>query len=246
MTLRQANWTLWALGVTLFAFCIFGHATGQEIKIVSPSETADMEGNSEAPTGLASRGQILYPAEDFLALPDSHRLITGLAFRTDGDNTFAGPISGPARLTLSTTDANELDLESDFDDNLGDDATVVFAGTLIWQTDDFGAPPRDFDLVVRFDETFTYDASRGNLLLEFFIAEDWDIAEQIGLDRHVNSGGPITAVSSFDPLAASPGFGNPAHLVTQFTFVPEPSTTILAAISLLGLAHWRRRNLSGV
>ena len=211
---------------------------GAEINIVSPSEAADVEGN-EFPTGGGSaRVQLLYPAADFMSLPESHRTIVGLSWRPDQSNTFTDPISGPARFLLSTTAADELN--NVFANNVGDDETLVFEGTLTWQTDDTGPGPRDFDFVVPFNEPFTYDPSQGkNLLVEFVAPVDWDNVGNWKADRQ--STDKTTLVATNTPSASVATVSRSSLMVTQFTFVPEPSTLLLTLVALGVVGWWRQR-----
>ena len=201
------------------------------INIVSPSELAEVEGNNVQDAGHAGRAQFLYPASDFMSVPESHRIITGLAWRPDQSNTFTSPVSGPARILLSTTAVD--DLSTTFANNIGDDETLVFEGTLTWQTDASGPGPRAFDYSVQFDKPFRYDPRQGqNLLLEFVPTADWDNVGNWQIDAEINTAGNITLVGTGNPSASTAtGASRDSHWPTQFTFVPEPSTTVLSARS---------------
>lgn len=86
--------------------------------------------------------------------------------------------------------------------------------------------PRNFDFVVPFDPPFTYDPSRGNLLVDFLAPENWDVLGQPQIDAHINftPGGPITLIGSFDTTADTTALdlAAPALWSTQFTFISLP------------------------
>ena len=238
MTLRQTKGTAWTPSFAILACCIVGQAIGQEIQIVSPSETADVEGDESVPgAGTAVRVQFFYPAADFMTLPSSHRTITSLAFRPDESNAFADPVSGPLSIRLSTTDANEL--SETFAANIGDDETVVFDRIITWQTEDFGPGPRDFDYIIPFDTPFSYDPTQGrNLVLDFLAPSNWDNVGNWVIDRQATA--RFSEMGSLD-LSAMSGFRFQRLWPTQFTFIPEPSTTMLSLLTTTCLAWAVRR-----
>lgn len=199
------------------------------IYIVSPGELELAEGN-RAVAGGQGGGQYqgLYYAEDFLSLPDTHRVITGLAWRPDGNNSFSSPITCPVRFSLSTTNVDGL--SNTFSDNIGDDATVVFDGTLIWQDKSSGSSPRDFDFYVPLDVPFAYDPSEGNLLLTFAAPMDCDHVGTWFLDERELFTGNITAVAG-GVSSTTASIAHRTIFVAQFEFVPEPSSASLVLVT---------------
>ena len=115
-------WVLKAVAIT-FIFAVLAvasfarMASGQsEIYVVSPGELATVEGNRRVAGGDGpARYQGLYFAEDFVSVPDTHRTITGFAWRPDGNNRFTDPVTCPLRFGLSTTTSETL--SSTFADN---------------------------------------------------------------------------------------------------------------------------------
>ncbi len=215
-----------------------------EFNIVSPSDLGGVEANSSVNGGAAGRVHFLYPAVDFLSLPESHRIITGLSWRPDQSNSFTDPVSGPARFLLSTTAADGL--STTFANNIGDDETLVFDGTVTWQTDTSGPGPRDFDFVVQFDEPFSYDPSQGrNLLLEFVPTADWDNVGNWQIDAQINNSGNITSVAGGPSASVATAVRRDSYWPTQFTFVPEPSTAILSYLGFVYLLTCRRKCSTG-
>ena len=245
MTLRRTNWTVSAPGFVMLVSCIAGHAIGQEI-VVSPNSLADAEGNLNAPgSGQQTRVQMLFPASDFISLPETYAAMVALAWRPDQDNRLMDPISGPATIRLATTTADSLD--STFANNLTHSTgiTEVFDGTITWQTNnDPPEGPRSFDdFTFQFQTPFTYDPTQGNLLVEFVAPEDWStVGGDYLIDIHVSEGATNTTfISAADPSADVATFLGTGIIPTQFTFIPEPSTIMLSLLGTLGMACAVRR-----
>lgn len=191
-----------------------------EMTIVSPSSLADTEGNGSTAggSGQQTRDQFLFPASDFASLPESHRTIVAMAWRPDGPNGLMDPVSGPAQLRLSTTSADSL--STVFAENLASDETLVFDGTVTWQTNNQPPEnPRNFDFEILFETPFTYDPGQGNLLLEFVAPMAWDRVGDWAIDAHTMPSGNITFVGTPDPLAEFATNFASGSFPTQFTFV---------------------------
>jgi hypothetical protein len=215
---------------------------GAEMNIVSPSEAADVEGDDSLHAGPRGHLQMLFPAEDFMSLPDTHHTITSFAWRQDESTELTEPITAEGqRIIMSTTFADEL--VPTFADNLGDDETLVFEGGYVWQTDDTGPGPRAFDFVFSLDTPFNYDPSGGrNLILDFIPTLAADHVDDWFVDRQTTD--RTTWQAQRDPFAPVSIASPQTLMVTQFTFVPEPSTFASAALGLLclvGWVGWRRR-----
>ena len=130
------------------------------------------------------------------------------------------------------------ELSTTFATNVGGDNVTVFDGPLrlssAWVGPDGG--PKEFDIVIDLATPFTYDPSRGNLLMdvrnfggETTAAFNGVVAVTDGLAR----------VWTPDVNATFAVFGDDAGLVTKFTTVPEPSALSgAAALAVIGL---RRR-----
>lgn len=213
---------------------------GAEMSVVSPSSADGREGDKSSTFGgpgvAPIRIQQLYPSSDFITLPDSHRTITGLAWRQDKSTAVTEVISVPGiEISLSTTTADML--SQTFAENLGGDETLVFNGDLVWQTDSTGSGPREFDFFVPFDTPFVYDPTEGrNLVIDFIALEDPSHVFQ--MDEQT-----IGPLSSVVDLSVGPF----ANLVfdtvypTRFTFVPEASTIVSAILGLTCLSASRRK-----
>lgn len=210
-----------------------------EITIVSPASAERVEGDSKTNFGQPAPAQVqnLFPAEDFLALPESHRTITGLTWRQDESTRLTALARIPITLTLSATTADTL--VPTFAENHGDDKTVVFDSEIIWQSNDTGPGPRSFDVFVPFEETFPYNPSEGmNLVLDLVATTAG--SHQFQLDAHRTEG--ITWQAAHDSSISS--FPREFVWVTQFTFVPEPSTFFPCCSGLILLLAWRNPSRS--
>ena len=206
-----------------------------EMNVVSPGGLENSEGTSNQRTlTFPFRAQTLYPASDFDSLPDGGAWITHTAIRADKiqpvevTNTFADTL-----FTLSTTSLTSLTLN--FDDNLGGDKMTVFDGStsLTYPVSGPTDGPNPFGDRVKFQTPFFYDPSLGNLLVEQVSTSGNDI---VGSHKDwQGTTGNIGYVNGFDPQGTIAGFSEVRVVVTQFTFVPEPSTMVLTALACAGL-----------
>ena len=215
-----------------------------EIAIVVPNEFADVEGPSGGSNlpGIGFRSQTIFSSEEFASLPESHRLITTIAFRPNASVTEPRTSNwGEALWSLSTTTRAPTDMSEVFSENHGPDQTVVYDGPLVLTTKATGPPdgPRGFDYVVALQTPFFYDPSQGNLAIDFTLPSGFTPSP---LDDQAVR--PDAWLVDFPLSDSTSGALRGNQLIMQLTFVPEPST--FAAISL-GLAailmwggHWRR------
>ncbi len=131
-----------------------------------------------------------------------------------------------------------------FASNIGDDFTIVLDGVATESHD--GSPPTTFGFVIDVADTFMYDPSRGDLLMQVLVRDN--LTNTVSLD---GSSGPqqnvttriwASGINTTTGLVGSDKayfFG----LVTQFEFIPipEPSAIVqFGAMLLLLIAHRRR------
>lgn len=227
---------------------------GQPFAAVSPAGTADEDGNGLFFPGSAypnspfplpqfsGRAHELHPAAAFDSLGAGPFTLTSLAWRPD--ISVNEPISSEWGFTirLSTTDVGAL--STTFADNIGPDGlTEVFSGAVQLVTD--GVPrgnglPHEFDYRLDFHTPFVFDPQQGDLLVEmiFMAGENSDWFWVDGDDRvgEFIFAQPADAV---EDDAVTPGV-----FVTQFEFIPEPSTAALAGLGVIGILTWRQRKAS--
>jgi hypothetical protein len=209
------------------------------VKVVTPASTKDVEGSDFAtPAATPIRIQHLILASDFAGLPAENRLLVSFNFRADRRQTV--PVdwgSGAERIWMSTTDKSAL--TSVFEQNHGANKTLVHDGPISYPLLGSGPPggPRDIADGLPLQTPFFYDPSQGNLLVDRLVFST-DPSPRADIDTLFTNQNLIL-LNNTDPNAASGALGTlPA--VLQFQFVPEPSTFVLAAIALAGVAVWRR------
>lgn len=132
-----------------------------------------------------------------------------------------------------------------FDYNIGNDFTIVFDGTTFQSHQ--GAPPTlDFKFILDVANTFTYDPSRGDLLMQVLVRDpsaDFTVFDASGspqqnVTTRIWSLGTDATIGTIGLPCCPMG---PYGLVTQFEFIPEPSSIAqLGAMLLLMIAHRRR------
>lgn len=190
--------------------------------IVVPPHLAETDGNTsvQTPSGDAggTRNMTIVDAAHFKSLTGPAYL-TQFAYRPNGTPGPSGPRTGVLRIYASTTRKAMSDLSTRFDENLGPDTTLVFDGTLTWDSSDLpaGGNTRQFDIRFPFTTPFLYDPAAGNLVLAIHIIEghgnaySWDAV----------SGDPTLRGLAGPGSEATVGqFGNPP--VLQLTFEPAP------------------------
>ena len=208
-TSRMALWLFLALiAVTRLA--------AQEILIVSPSELADQEGDNNVNPNLpAFRFQQIFPASDFESLPESHHKLVRITSRPDA------AVAGPAvvewddlQFKLSITSIDPEDISDFYDENIEQEQTLVYDGSVTMTTENTGPPegPRDFDQHINLQVPFVYDPSQGNLLLEYVTTTGFTSDAPSDFFDF-----PVTSVYTTDPVAeVGTLLGG---VVYQFTFV---------------------------
>jgi hypothetical protein len=206
------------VSITVVAALISG-ASGDVIKVVSPSSAESVEGDQMvAPDSQARRLQFLYPAADFSGLPDSHRLIVAWNFRADQTQTEPANLSFPdSQIWMSTTTRDAL--SEVYDNNHGPDKTLVHAGPLNFPLLGTGPPPgpRDFADGMPLQTPFFYDPSQGNLVVEW--VNFGNSTPVPGPFRDVQTTLTATALAS-DAGQVNSATGNPINRlsVSQFAF----------------------------
>jgi hypothetical protein len=182
----------------------------------------------------------------------------GDARQDDDFELSLGPINIPnVTITLSTTSAAVDALSTTFANNVGADVTTVFNGTLTLSSATCSSSPCPFDIVIPLSNSFEFDGSVGNLLLDvsmhtcvdlgwFRFDANLDYGDSVSRTYTTSSGG----VSSTEADGVDTG-----GLVTQFIFssgagpapVPTPALSywgmVAATLMLLslGFVTMRRR-----
>jgi hypothetical protein len=188
---------------------------------VSPSSLALYSGGyylSSAPFNNVARYQQIYAAMDFLPLRQP-RLITQIAFRpaVAQGSAFTHTFTN-IQILLSTTTQTVAGLNATFTSNVGTNQTTVFNGNLVLSTANsvtWGSA-KQFDLVINLTTPFSYDPSKGNLLLEI---RNFSTGFTGYFDAAADASGSSVRLNYLDGSANGPvgtvqGYG----LVTRFVF----------------------------
>jgi hypothetical protein len=217
-------------------------ASGELIRIVSPSAQENVEGDSSVqPAPTPNKIQFLFPAADFAGLPANQRWL--VAFNSRGDQLQTQTVEWnypDIEIWASTTDKTSATLSTVFSENHGPDKTLVHDGAYRLRILGSGSP-RDFADGMRFQTPFYYDPSQGNLLIEQIHRAPTTPNPSPRVDVQSTPGFAIVAAGfNIDATVGTRFTGLP---VNQFEFaVPEPSALVLGGLACMCLIAWRRRN----
>ncbi|MDB5916555.1 MAG: putative rane protein [Massilia sp.] len=171
-------------------------------------------------------------------------IIRSLMFRTDQPSaSFTDQVLNLS-ITLSTTAASSMNMNSTFASNLGSNAKVVMSGA---QTFSAKARPgsKTVNFVVDIADTFYYDGV-SNLLMDIKLNSG---SIGVALDA-INTSTSGTRRLYSNRLTSATGSTDSLGLVTAFdidgTNVPEPGTLVLFCIALAGITSARRKRKSAL
>lgn len=245
--MRKRLWLL-ALGVMIFVTCMAGAARAD--LFVVPNSLANVEGNTNNayPFNIgqfnltSQRYQQVYGASEFSSLTVPG-IINEIAFRPDlgTGNAFSANLTN-VQINLSTTSAAADALSATFANNIGANDMVVYSGALPLSSTDTGGPPHNFDIVISLQFPFKYDPALGNLLMDVRNfggggTTQFDavlvMRDSVSRVYTFNGGVNSTTADAIDTYG----------LVTRFTVepIPEPTTLLLLASGLMGLAGYGRK-----
>ena len=242
MNVLRSKWTIVGAFSAAVVTASGTLASGAVIRIVSPLSASGAEGNSSVtPNRNPIRVQFLIPASEFAGLPATHRRIVGFNFRSDSSQTQPVNWSWPSeQIWMSTTSLNSL--TTTFDANQGADKKLVFDGAVTYPLLGTGpaAGPRGIADGLKLQSPFSYDPTKGNLLIERKIF-DGNYAIPATLDTVSGISGRL--------LLNDPGPNAPTGIllnsfpVIQFEFdvIPEPSTCVLTSLALMCVLATRRK-----
>jgi hypothetical protein len=176
--------------------------------------------------GLPSmRYQQVYDASALAGL--SGQAITGLRFAVaDFSGSFAGTLSNVS-ISLSTTAAGSNSLSATYANNVGADSTLMFSGALSLA----GSGPGVFDIFIPFAQSFSYDPTEGNLLLDVSNfgggkTTQFRFGANTDMGRIYGHGGAFAASGTVQA-----DYGLATEFVTT-PAIPEPETYALVAMGL--------------
>jgi hypothetical protein len=193
------------------------------------------------------RYQQIYSASAFPSVFSKGNTIDKIMFRNEEDPVWDlpyGPTQINLQISLAYAKTKVATASSVFADNIGSNFTVVMDEVIVRSNDGTG-PIAAFDFVLDVANTFTYDPTKGDLLLQVLVRSqegftffDAASSSQQSVTTRIWSGG-VNATSGNVGLGFSDN--RPYGLVTQFEFVPEPGTAALLglAAAILGLRRSR-------
>ncbi len=218
---------------------LFVASTGwaQEITAVFPPAFENVEGSglsgTQSPAGRFQ--QVYLGGSAFPQEPETHRWITEMRWRPDSS------VSSPethnwsnVEIRFSTTAASPGNLSLRYADNVGPDETLVLSGPLTVSTMNSGpsSGPKDFDMVFAFQTPFRYDPNEGNLLMDITWLSPFTTAAN---DTCCLTGDPLASwisVNNGNPFAEFANTSSMGGGISQFIFVPEPTSSMLCLLAL--------------
>ncbi len=217
-----------------------GVSIGQELTVVVPSHLENREGNDSSGVSTAGfRRQHIYLASGFDTVPEGGAWLVGHAYRADASQSEEVPTSfNDVKVTLSTTNLSTI--SPNFGINLGESSVTVLEGSvdLNYPISGPAGGPNPFGDEYAYTTPFFYDPSQGNLIVEIVTqtgpetrgATDWATTPD---------GFAGTAYNAF--WQATHGATILTRPITQFRFVPEPSSGLLLGLGMMSLVFWRRQ-----
>ena len=195
--------------------------------LVVPNRFAEQEDDGySGPLGTPMRLQNVYAADQFPADPIR---ITELRFRRDAGQPVVQQTVVDLRVTLSTTGKLVDALDASFEANLGPDATVVVEGPIALSSlsESLQTPgqPNPFDIRIPLANPFTYDPTKGNLLIEIRNRSGAGIT---WIDAANDPDDGASRAFSFDPQATTATFVDTGADIVQVVFAAiEPPALVV-------------------
>lgn len=221
-------------------------APASAVSVFAPAGSENVEGSGSAAgpfTPLSQRYQQVYDASLFGDLTPLFQ-IDGISFRADEAATTPfsatyGTEEMPVEILVGRTPFGSDDLSQLFEENYGEDEPdVVFRGVLTLETMGNG----DAYVSIDFDDSFTYNPSGGNLLLEIRKFSTDLLSPELMLDTDDAMDNAIASLSALGAVAEQ-GDVNTGGLVTRFegAVIPSPAAAGLGLVMLAGIAARRAR-----
>ena len=214
--------------------------------VVVPNELGDVEGNTTQVSpfgssipGSSVRYQQVYDASRFAALRPEGEFITAIYFRVDSVGGYPfGVILPDVAFSLSTTSKGPDNLSTNFAENVGSDAAVIFRGR--FESGGGYCPfcsPQPFEMRILASPWFFYRPSAGNLLLDVQVFTYSNSLPAAPLDASYVMGDSISTVGTTNVLSST-GRSSTQGIVTQFA-AWSPHLQVLRTDGTLMLYWWQ-------
>jgi len=192
--------------------------------VVVPNELANLEGNTSqiSPFGAlvvgnSMRYQQVYDGSQFAAVRPEGEFITAIYVRVDSVGGYPfGVILPNVAFSLSTTPKGPDNLSTNFAENVGPDAAVIFRGR--FESGSSYSPtqsPQTFQMVIIATPWFFYRPSAGNLLLDVQVYTYSNSLSAAPLDASDVTGDSISTLGTTNVFSAT-GRPSTQGLVTAF------------------------------
>ena len=256
MTLRET----WRFMTGFFSFAlVFGHCLvvrGDDfVNFFSPPTASTKAGGIELqPSSFSGTYQQIFDASLFSSLPAGGGSLRTIVLRASEHSVpVVGTISG-VTIDVSTTTKTVDALSPVFSENLGTDNQSFWTGQpVIFDANTFANGLQDWSVAfpVRAAQGFSYDPSKGNLLVTFHNLHLPNVDSRLGLDG-VRGASQSASVQSPDSLLSGTlSRDSLVALLIMVPAVPEPSTYVLLGLGMgalwsLGRRSPRRKDANGV
>lgn len=207
--------------------------------LVSPAgyqNNAGAVNNTNPFTRNIPRYQQVFGASDLTNMIGQH--VTSIAFRVDENPQFGGNYAGgftysTIQIRLSITPLAVDALTTNLNTNPGPNPITVFNGPYVVPPLIGNQPVNPFDL--RFSIQAPYMYTGGNLLVDILtpnVTTPLPLMDAVNVIDGVNR-------AYVDQVGSPRAGGDTLGLVTQFQFVPEPATSVLAMACLAAIVRCR-------
>ena len=202
-------------------------AKADQIVVPNYATNSQIPNAAEGLFSVVSRHQVVYEASQFPSYPI---VIGQMQWRPDifTGKPITNTIISNIQINLSTTAKRADQLSSTFSENTGTNDTVVFSGTLALNTSlsTLSNGTTVFDINVPLQTPFSYDPSRGNLLLD---VRNFTGASESIYDNSTSSGsdGVSRVFSTFDPNAITANASDTGGGALQLTFAPAAGLPVI-------------------
>jgi hypothetical protein len=232
MNLKSALISFLAIGSVAVGLC----AETIVVPNTSANATGPGVGLSLPFNQAGARWQQIYMSSEFNDVSGDIIEINALAFRIDERNlssSFSVIVPG-INIFMSTTSKTFTDVSNMFANNVGGELLQVMPTTDL-PLSGSRTSATSFDVVIPLRNSFKYDRTSGNLLVDIRVRQNSDVPL---LDQH---GLPNSSFSVFGPSDSPAGTVTSQGLITRFTYAVVPEPSVISLLSIGGLMFVAKR-----